>query len=206
MAKKNKGVKKANLPNGEKMQYKRLKDGTYILADDNQNIHTNHLHVGFNNDGSHTILSHKINNQHEYKYGGKGSARNSLSELNEEITGESNKFNSRWQPRNQLTNTQGNTMSKPRNYDAVLAGLQTAKGNIQRNIQQLTDELNHYSRQIEAMKQVGFMEDYADKLQAYNGLKARIDKLEEILHQFIQKITEIEGYVHQLKIDSNRND
>ncbi len=82
----------------------------------------------------------------------------------------------------------------------------TAKGNTQRNIEELESELNHYSRQIEALQQVGFLEDYTEKLKTYKGLKQRIDKLQEFLHQVIHKIIEIEGYVQQLKIDSNRND
>ncbi len=210
MDKDDEDVQILTLDDGEKMQYKRLSNGTYILAHERDNIHTNHLHIGFNNDGTHTIISHKVNDKHKYKYSGKSKnggaegTRYKLSELHKKITGKSNNFNTGWQPRNQLTNTQGATMSNLERYNDVLLGLQTAKVKITSNIQQLQSQLELYSRQIEAMQQAGLMDDYADKLRAYNGLELRIKKLQEFLYQIIRKLTEIESYIQQLKADANR--
>lgn len=95
--------------------------------------------------------------------------------------------------------TTGTSMSNLQRYDRVLAALQTAKGNIKQNINQLQSQLACYSRQIEAMKQVGFLEDYTEKLKVYNGLKIRIDGLKEFLYQVIHKIKEIEMHIQELK-------
>lgn len=73
------------------MQEKQLKDGSYLVApDDEKNIHLNHIHIA--SDGK-TILSHKQNGVHSYKY---SDTRKDLSELWQEITGESNKFSGGW--------------------------------------------------------------------------------------------------------------
>lgn len=73
------------------MQEKKLPDGTWLVAPDGVNIHNNHLHIA--PDG--TILSHKINGAHSYKY---SNTRAELSSLWEDITGESNKFPRGWRP------------------------------------------------------------------------------------------------------------
>lgn len=75
------------------MQIKQLSDGTFLVATDGNNIHLNHIHVA--SDGE-TILSHKINNIHSYKY---SNTRKELSKLWEEITGEVNKFPGGWRPK-----------------------------------------------------------------------------------------------------------
>lgn len=67
-------------------------DGTFLVAPDGVNIHTDHIHVA--SDGK-TILSHRENNQHSYKY---SDTRKALSDLWEDITGDSGKFPGGWQP------------------------------------------------------------------------------------------------------------
>jgi hypothetical protein len=74
------------------MQEIKLSDGSYLVAPDGANIHTDHIHIAA--DGE-TILSHKANDQHSYRY---SDTRKSLSNLWEEITGESNKFPRGWKP------------------------------------------------------------------------------------------------------------
>lgn len=101
---------------------------------------------------------------------------------------------------------QGVTMSNLERYDRILAGLKTAKSNVKLNIKQLGDALTDYSTQIEAMKKVGFLEDYADKLKAYNGLKMRIDGLQNFLTQINQKIDEIEQKILELRADANKQE
>lgn len=77
---------------GNIMQKKKLSDGTFLIAPDGVNIHHDHLHIA--SDGK-TILSHKIDNVHSYKY---SNTRKDLSELWEILTGESNKFPNGWRP------------------------------------------------------------------------------------------------------------
>jgi hypothetical protein len=72
------------------MQYKQLGDGSYLVAPDGVNINTDHLHVASDRQ---TILSHKVNGNHSYKY---SDTRKDLSSLWEEITGEANKFPGGW--------------------------------------------------------------------------------------------------------------
>lgn len=100
---------------------------------------------------------------------------------------------------------QGVTMSNLEHYDLILAGLNTAKYNVNTNIRQLSDALSFYSRQIEAMQGSGFLEDYADKLKAYNGLKMRIEGLQNFLHQIHEKISDIEVEVQKLRASANTN-
>lgn len=102
--------------------------------------------------------------------------------------------------------SQGVTMSHLERYDRILSGLKTARSNVNLNIKQLDDALTDYSKQIEAMKQVGFLDDYADKLKAYNGLAMRIDGLQRFLIQINQKIGEIEQKISELRADANRSD
>ncbi|MDZ5455328.1 hypothetical protein [Azohydromonas lata] len=68
------------------MQYKQLSDGSYIVAPDGANLHTDHLHLASDRK---TVLSHKVNGEHSYKY---SNTRRSLSDLWEDITGLANKF------------------------------------------------------------------------------------------------------------------
>jgi len=75
------------------MEVKKLSDGTFLVSTGGRNIHTDHIHVA--SDGE-TILSHKVDGVHDYKY---SQTRVELSRLWEEITGESNKFPSGWKPR-----------------------------------------------------------------------------------------------------------
>jgi hypothetical protein len=74
------------------MQVIKRPDGTYLVSPDGVNIHTDHIHVA--SDGK-TILSHKVGGQHSYKYSG---TRKDLSDLWEEVTGQSNKFPGGWRP------------------------------------------------------------------------------------------------------------
>lgn len=74
------------------MQDKELSDGSFIVAPNGVNINTDHIHIA--SDGK-TILSHKVGGQHSYKY---SDIRKDLSDLWEEITGESNKFPRGWKP------------------------------------------------------------------------------------------------------------
>lgn len=99
---------------------------------------------------------------------------------------------------------QGVTMSNLERYDRILVGLRTARDNIKLNIRQLGDTLSDYSNQIEAMKSSGFLEDYADKLKAYNGLKMRIDGLQNFLTQINAKIGDIENSILELRADANK--
>lgn len=99
---------------------------------------------------------------------------------------------------------QGVTMSNLERYDRILAGLNTAKDNIKLNIKQLGDTLTDYSNQVEAMKNVGFLADYADKIKAYNGLKMRIDGLQNFLTQINKKIDDIEKSIIDLRNNANK--
>ncbi|MBR2252219.1 MAG: hypothetical protein IJ881_07460 [Neisseriaceae bacterium] len=72
------------------MQEKRLSDGSYLVAPDGENLHLNHIHLSADRI---TILSHKNNGVHSYKY---SDTRQDLSKLWEEITGEKNKFSGGW--------------------------------------------------------------------------------------------------------------
>jgi len=74
------------------MQYKKLSDGTYLVAPSGVNINTDHIHIA--SDGK-TILSHKVGGQHSYKF---SNTRKNLSDLWEEVTGEANKFSGGWRP------------------------------------------------------------------------------------------------------------
>lgn len=74
------------------MKHKKLSDGTYLVAPDDANLHTDHLHLA--SDGS-TILSHKVNGNHSYKY---SNTRRDLSSVWEQVTGESNRFPGGWRP------------------------------------------------------------------------------------------------------------
>lgn len=74
------------------MKHKQLSDGTYIVAPDGVNLHNNHLHLA--SDGK-TVLSHKVNGNHSFKY---SNTRKSLSDLWEDITGEKNKFPGGFKP------------------------------------------------------------------------------------------------------------
>ena len=74
------------------MEVKKLNDGSFLVATGGKNIHTDHIHIA--SDGV-TILSHKVNGQHDYTYAG---TRRELSSLWEEITGEANKFPRGWNP------------------------------------------------------------------------------------------------------------
>lgn len=102
---------------------------------------------------------------------------------------------------------QGVTMSDlERDYDSILAGLETARSNVKLNIKQLGDALTDYSTQIEAMKKVGFLEDYADKLKAYNGLEKRIEGLKNFLTQINKKIDDIEKEILELRADADKQE
>lgn len=74
------------------MQTIKRPDGSYLVAPDGVNIHRDHIHIA--SDGK-TILSHKANNEHSYKY---SDTRRDLSNLWKEMTGESNKFPGGWSP------------------------------------------------------------------------------------------------------------
>lgn len=74
------------------MQSKNLNDGSWIVAPDGVNLHANHLHLAA--DGR-TILSHKIDGNHSYKY---SQTRRDLSQVWEEVTGEKNKFPGGFRP------------------------------------------------------------------------------------------------------------
>lgn len=100
---------------------------------------------------------------------------------------------------------QGVTMSNLERYDRILAGLNTARNNVNLNIKQLGDALTDYSAQIEKMEQVGFLKDYADKLKAYNGLKMRIDGLQNFLAQINKKIDDIEQSITDLRNNANND-
>lgn len=100
---------------------------------------------------------------------------------------------------------QGVTMSNLERYDRILAGLNTARNNVNLNIKQLGDALTNYSSQIEKMEQVGFLKDYADKLKAYNGLKMRIDGLQNFLAQINKKIDDIEQSITDLRNNANND-
>ncbi len=95
--------------------------------------------------------------------------------------------------------SRGHTMSSADNYANILNGLETAKNGIERNIQQLQTYLPDYERQINAMKSIGFLDDYAQKLQTHNGLKIRIEGLENILRAITRKIAEVKTHVQDLK-------
>lgn len=73
------------------MQCKRISVG-YLVAPDGVNINTDHIHLA---DDGQTILSHKVNGEHSYRY---SDARKDLSRLWEEVTGEPNKFSGGWRP------------------------------------------------------------------------------------------------------------
>lgn len=73
------------------MQEKKLSDGSWLVAPDGVNIHSDHLHVA--PDGK--ILSHKAGGVHSYKY---SDTRADLSSLWEQITGQANKFPKGWRP------------------------------------------------------------------------------------------------------------
>ena len=75
------------------MEVKKLPDGSFIVATGGRNIHTDHIHIA--PDGV-TILSHRENNVHDYKY---SNTRVELSKLWEEITGEPNMFPGGWKPK-----------------------------------------------------------------------------------------------------------
>lgn len=104
----------------------------------------------------------------------------------------------------QPSDTKGATMSNLENYNQILSGLETAKHNIELNISQLSSSLVHYDRQIEAMKSVGFLDDYAKQLQSYNGLKIRIDGLNGFLQEILKKIADIKKDIEDLKADANK--
>ena len=95
-------------------------------------------------------------------------------------------------------------MSNLENYNRVLSGLETAKNDIIRNINQLNSSLAHYDRQIEAMKSVGFLDDYTKQLRSYNGLKIRIDGLNGVLEEFLKKIEDIKKSIEILKADADK--
>lgn len=74
------------------MQHIKLNDGSHLVAPDGVNIHTDHIHVA--SDGR-TILSHKVGNSHSYKY---SDTRKDLSDLWEDVTGQSGRFPNGWRP------------------------------------------------------------------------------------------------------------
>lgn len=104
----------------------------------------------------------------------------------------------------QPSDTTGATMSNLENYNRILSGLETAKHNIELNINQLSSSLAHYDRQIEAMKDVGFLDDYTKQLRSYNGLKIRIDGLNGVLEEFLKKIEDIKKSIEILKADADK--
>lgn len=123
-----------------------------------------------------------------------------LSQANPTISPATNQQSINTQP----TNQQGHPMSNLENYNRILSGLETAKNNIHLNITQLNEALALYSNQIEKMQEAGFLEDYADKLKAYNGLKTRIDGLQSILEQTLSQIINIQNSIGILRSQASQ--
>ena len=97
---------------------------------------------------------------------------------------------------------QGAGMSNLENYNHILESLRTAETDIRLTISQLESSLAHYSSQLSALKGMGLLDDYTDPIKAENGLKIRIEDLQDILKKILLHIDDIEQKIQALKADA----
>lgn len=102
-------------------------------------------------------------------------------------------------------NQQGTNSMTKRNYDDILTGIDTAKSNVELNIQHLTQYMNNYEQKIENMEQAQFLTNYTNQIKGENGLRALVDDLKALLEDFLNELDSIKKDIEEDKETANSN-